>query len=328
MPLVDLQVNGGWGIDFSSPDTTLDEMRACCEAVVASGTAAFLATLVSCDLGTYRRNLPMLARLAAEPTMRGRLLGVHLEGPFLAEDPRVLGAHRAEHVRVGDPAALDELLELSGGKVRMLTLGAEPPGADTLIRHARRRGVVVSIGHSWLTGERLRAARAAGAAALTHLGNALPATLDKWENPLWAGLLADGLTATVVADGHHLSPSALALVIRCKGVDRVVAVSDAAPAAGLPPGTYHVLGQPARLHPDGRLVNEEEGHLVGSTAALVDCLNTLLRLRVADPQDCLRMASRNPLALLGVPAHEVAAGPCAVYDPDAGRFVPSAGVAA
>lgn len=306
-PLVDLQVNGGWGVGFADPDATLAQMRACCEQIFARGTTAFLATLVSSPPEVYKRNLPMLARLAREPAMHGRLLGIHLEGPFLAADERVLGAHRAEHVSDGGLAHLGELIDLCDGSLRMLTVSVQTPDAGRIINTAARLGIAVSIGHSFFSEAELTAAAAKGARALTHLGNALPATLDKRDNPFYAGLLSDELTACFIADDHHLSRAMLRLLFRCKSRDRLIAVSDAAPVAGLPAGSYRVFGQDAVLEPTGRLVNLEENHLVGSSTDLLAGLNTLLRSGVCSPDDCAAIGSANPLALLGVPTAELAA---------------------
>jgi N-acetylglucosamine-6-phosphate deacetylase len=327
--VVDLQINGGWGVDFAAPDVTLAELRDCCDAVLASGTAAFLPTLVSSPMEVYRRNLPLLVRLLDEPALRGRALGIHLEGPFLAADERVLGAHRRDHVSPHGTTDLAELLELSGGHLRMLTVAAERPDAREIIATATGRGVTVSVGHSFFTAADLRSAADAGARALTHLGNALPGALDKQDNPFYAGLLADDLTACFIADGHHLSEAALRLLLRCKPPDRLVAVSDAAPVAGLPPGRYHALGQPVVLAEDGRLVNPAENHLVASTASLLDCLNHLLRLGLCDPADCERIGGTNPLALLDLsPAALPPDGPRVAYDRETRSLAPARGAPA
>jgi N-acetylglucosamine-6-phosphate deacetylase len=299
-PLVDLQVNGAFGVDFSSPDVTYAELQECCRAIVAGGTAAFLSTLVSCPEDTYRRNLPLLVRLCGDERLAGSVLGLHLEGPFLARDERVLGAHRGAHVRDADPALLDRLISLGAGRVRLITVAAEIPGAEALARRAVAHGVRVSIGHSYYDSDRLRAMYEAGARALTHLGNALPPSLEKQGNPLLAGLLADHYVAMFIGDGQHLSRELLRLLMRCLGPERLIAVSDASPVAGLVPGRYAALGQQVELRADGGVYNDAERHLVGSSRCLLEVVNTLLRLGVCEPADCVRMASTNPLAFLGL----------------------------
>lgn len=323
-PLVDLQVNGGWGVDFGAEDLNRVQIRDCVGAWFDAGTAALLATLVSAPVDVYRRNLPLLAAVAEEPAMQGRLLGVHLEGPFLPADARVLGAHRAANVRPASPAEFDEWQALSRGRIRLLTVGAEVSGIEPLIRHARRHGVTVSVGHSFYTGADLARTAAAGATALTHIGNALPPMLDKRSNPWQAALLADGLRAMFVADGHHLSADMLALLLRARPVDTLVAVSDASPVAGLPPGDYWVLGQPTRLTAEGALYNADEDHLVGSAVGLREGVNHLLRQGLCSPADCRRLAGLNPLALINLtPADLPSRVPAVAYASDQHGFVPA-----
>jgi N-acetylglucosamine-6-phosphate deacetylase len=321
-PLVDLQVNGGWGVDFSSPDATKADLRDCIEAWLDAGLAALLPTIVTSPGAIYERNLPLLAALTEEPSLRGRVLGIHLEGPFLPNDPRVLGAHRSVHLEPASTAQLDRIHVLSRGSLRMLTVAAEIPGVANLIRHARSLNVVVAIGHSYYTGDNLMRMAEVGATALTHVGNALPPQLDRHANPIIAALLADYLTAMFIADGHHLSVDLLRLLFRSRSINRLVAVSDAASIAGLPPGDYIVLNQRARLMKDGALRNLGENHLVGSSVGLRTCVDNLVRQGVCTPGDCAKVASANPLALLGLSRADLGPnGTMVTYNAEQGCFV-------
>jgi len=298
-PLVDLQVNGWYGTDFSAPDLTPERVVEVADRLREAGTVGFLATLISAPVPVLTRNLALLADLADGP-LRGRLLGAHLEGPFVAPDDRVLGAHRRAHVLAPDTSVLGALLEVGAGHVRLLTVAAEIPGADRLTRHAVAAGVKVSIGHSWAGRDDLARAVDAGATALTHWGNALPPVLDKRENPLLAGLLTRGLTPMVIADGHHLSADLLALVLRTRGPEGTVLVSDAAPVGGLPPGRYTVFEQEAELTADGALRNHGEGHLVGSAATLRHCVEVVTASGETTAASARAMASTRALDLIGL----------------------------
>ena len=325
-PLVDLQVNGGWGVDFSSIDVTKEELRYCMLSWFDSGVAALLPTIVSSSDEVYQRNLPLLAAIADESTLRNRMLGIHLEGPFLSKDPRVLGAHRAVNLQPASTMRLDRMIELSQGRIRMLTVAAEIPAARELIRYACHRGIAVAIGHSYYTSEDLMRAAAVGATALTHVGNALPSLIDRHQNPIIAALLADQLTAMFIADGHHLSIDMLRLLFKTRTIDRLVAVSDASPVAGLPPGEYQVLSQKARLMPDGALRNFDENHLVGSSANLLTCLDYLVNQGICAPSACARMAGINPLALIAARKSELAScSSMIIYDQEQGHFVNAKG---
>jgi N-acetylglucosamine-6-phosphate deacetylase len=294
---VDLQVNGYLGVDFSSPALTADGFARVCRALLQTGTAAFLPTVITSPLETYQRNLPLIATVMDWPEFRGQLLGFHLEGPFISTQPGAVGAHNPEWTRHPDVELLRQLIAWSGGKIRLLTLAAELPGAAELAQYAASQRMVVSIGHTLATTGDLDRLHQAGAAALTHLGNGLPATLPKFANPLWAGLADERYTAMMIGDGHHIPPGVLKAMIRAKGVENTIIVSDAAPVAGLLPGEYTTLGNRAVLEPSGRLHNPEKGCLVGSSFTLSRCMVSLASLGFSS-EECIALGRTNPLRLL------------------------------
>jgi N-acetylglucosamine-6-phosphate deacetylase len=140
----------------------------------------------------------------------------------------------------------------------------------------------------------------AGARALTHLGNGVPAVIPRHENPVWAGLANDQLTAMIITDGHHLPPSVIKAIIRTKTPARCILVSDASPIAGLSPGTYETLGQRVVLDPSGRLYNPKGNHLVGSSATLVQCTKHLATIDLTTSDDLITMTYHNALKLLNI----------------------------
>jgi N-acetylglucosamine-6-phosphate deacetylase len=295
---VDLQVNGFAGVDFSSPGLTEAELVRAWRALLAQGTAAFLPTVITSPLDVYARNLPLLAQVLRRDEFRGRVLGLHLEGPFISPEPGVVGAHNPAHVRAPDVDLLARLLDWAEGRVRLLTLAAEVPGAADLARFARTRDVTVSVGHSSFDTADLDRMAAAGATALTHLGNGLPNRLPRHANPIWVGLAHDAFIAMVIADGHHLPAPVLTTMVRAKGPERLVVVSDAAPVAGLPPGRYTVLGNDAILEPSGRFHNPEKQCLVGSSATMAQCMAHLASLNLLSEDALHAVGVRNPLRLL------------------------------
>lgn len=317
---VDLQVNGFAGIDFAGDSVSEQELREASMMVLERGTAAFLPTLVSASPETYARNLPMLARLCRSDELRGRVLGIHLEGPFIANDPRVTGAHRPVHVRPADPRLLEEWQDLAGGCIRLLTIAAEIDGAASLAAAATRMGIRVAVGHSFASIEQLVAAREAGAAALTHFGNALPLELPRHENPIVAGLAVDGYSLMLITDGHHLPRSFVDAVLRIKGKQQVIVVSDLSPAAMLPPGRYVVMGQPVVVSESGSVKNPAESHLVGSGATLLQCINQLRDWKLLDEDGCWEVGLHNPLRFLGLAAEDVRPLVNVTLNRDAARF--------
>ena len=318
---VDLQVNGYLGIDFSDPALSPDAARKTCRALLAHGTAAFLPTIVTSAHDTYRRNLPLLASLLQEQEFAGRLLGLHLEGPFISPEPGARGVHNPAHIRPPDPIELDELIELSSATVKLITIAAEIPGADEFIRHAVSRGIAVSLGHQLANPSALAKAAESGATALTHLGNGIPAMIPRHENPLWAGMSEDQLNGMIITDGHHLPPPVIKCILRAKGIERSIVVSDAAPIAGMPPGPYHALGNDVILEASGRLYNPESGYLAGSGSTMFECMNHLAGLDILSEDELLRVGFLNPLKLIGLtPSAISASAPHIRYDPKLKTF--------
>jgi N-acetylglucosamine-6-phosphate deacetylase len=304
---VDLQVNGFLGVDFSSPDLSRSDLIRAFEGILAAGTLVCLPTLITSPLDVYRRNLPMIAALIETPDFRGRIPGIHLEGPFISNQPGAVGAHNPEWTRLPDPALFDQIQSWAGGLIRLLTLAPELNGSAELAARAAQQGIIVSLGHTLAAPEHLASAWQSGARSLTHLGNGLPANLPKFANPLWAGLADNRYIAMMIADGHHIPPGILRAMIRAKGVDRTIIVSDAAPVAGLPPGEYRTLGNHAILEPDGRLHNPEKGCLVGSSYTLARCMEVVTGLGEFSEHEIRLMGFHNPLRLLGIDAGAI---PC------------------
>jgi N-acetylglucosamine-6-phosphate deacetylase len=299
---VDLQVNGFAGVDFNAPDLTADAFAQAVRALAAAGTAAFCPTLITGDPETVCRNLAViLATERRDSDVRGRLLGFHLEGPFISSEPGAVGAHDPRWVRPPDPTLFDRLLDAAEGRVRLLTLAAELPGAADLTRHAVARGVTVSCGHQTAhTPEQLACLATAGASALTHLGNGVANCLPRHDNVIWAGLAEDRLAVMFIPDGHHLPRHLLKVYVRAAGVGRLIAVSDASHPAGLPPGRYQVLGNDAILEPDGLLHNPAKKCLVGSSITMQQALRVLADLDIGLTSDDLaQIGFWNPLRLIG-----------------------------
>ncbi len=296
---VDLQVNGFIGVDFSSAALTEEAFLHAGHALIARGTAAFLPTLITGSEAVLHRNLTVIvSALKKDATLARHVPGIHLEGPFISREPGAVGAHDPAAVHAPDVALFDRLCAWSDGRLRLLTLAAELPGAAELARHAVAQGVAVSCGHQLAGPADLARLAEAGATALTHLGNGMPNLVHRHNNPLLAGLAEERLKILFIADGHHLPHHVLKVLARAAGAARLIATSDASPAAGLPPGAYHVLGNAAVLEPDGKLHNPEKQCLVGSSATLLQCMNVLHGLGLFALEDLVRIGFHNPLALI------------------------------
>ncbi len=306
--LVDLQVNGYKGVDFSDIDVSESSLAEGFRSIINSGTTAFLATVITGPEKLYRRNLPLIAKVVGREEFRGHVLGIHVEGPFISPAEGARGAHTLKWIRKPDVGFLKEIIELGRGHVRLLTIAAEVEGAEELTRYAVSRGITVGLGHQMATAEDLRRQVQAGARVLTHLGNGLPSMVNRHENPLLAGLGNDELSAIMITDGHHLPEFLVKTIIRTKGTKRCIVVTDSTSLAGMKPGEYESLGADVVLESNGRLYIPATGYLAGSAATMMDCMNWLASLKLVKPQELIDIGFYNPLRLIGVSPEKVGEG--------------------
>jgi N-acetylglucosamine-6-phosphate deacetylase len=285
---------------------TQDDFVLACRGVLEAGTTAFLPTMITSPAEVYEHNLPIIASVLQNEEFRGRLLGIHLEGPFISAQEGARGAHDSQWITKPDVGYLEQLIEWSDGNVKLITIAAELQGAEKLARYASSLGIAVSLGHQMAGDEDLHRLVRAGAACLTHLGNGVPAMLPRHENPIWAGMANDDLVAMIITDGHHLPAAVLKAIIRTKGAERCVVVSDASPPAGLPAGEYEVLGHKIVLEDTGRLNDLTTGYLAGSSATMLQCMNHLASLHLVGSEELLAMGFDNPLRLIGLGPEDVA----------------------
>ncbi len=296
---IDLQVNGYLGIDFSEPGLTLSDIRRVTRALVERGTIAYCPTVITGSVDTYKQNLPVLAQAMEEPDLQPHLLGIHLEGPFISPEEGARGAHPRRFTREPDIDLFEQLLAFSKGKVSIVTVAPELPGAGDLIRCISGHSIRVFLGHHLAGPGAIEKACRAGATASTHLGNGLPNILPRHLNPLWDQLAEDQLTALLITDGHHLPDNFIRVVSKVKAPERLAVTSDSAPIAGLPPGRYNTLGQEVLLEESGRLWNPVGQHLVGSSSCMMQCMNYLAALDLMGEEELYLVGYHNPLRLLG-----------------------------
>jgi N-acetylglucosamine-6-phosphate deacetylase len=308
----DIQVNGCHGVSFNSERLTADEVRRVADVCRAHGAGAFCPTLITAAAGALAHGFATLARACdADPALARALPAFHLEGPYIAAEDGPRGAHPREQVRPPDCDEFRRWQDAAGGRIRLVTLAPELPGALPFIERLTASGVVVSIGHTAATPDQIRDAVSAGARLSTHLGNGAHAVLPRHPNYIWEQLAADGLWASVIADGHHLPPSVLKSVLRVKTPARVVLISDASSLAGLPPGRYPIWGGEFEVRPEGKIVVPGTGFLAGAAVFLDTCVGHILRLGLAGLREAVEMAAVRPRELLGLPGPRLEAGAAA-----------------
>ncbi len=297
--LIDLQVNGYRGIDFSSNELTEEGFALACRQLIQQGVSAFCPTIITSSETVYRTNLARMARVIRSAEFRDHIPGIHAEGPFLSREPGAIGCHNPNWARPADEAFLERMQEWADGAIAILTMAADIPGAAQLARRADQMGIRVFLGHQMAGVEVLKELADAGARAVTHLGNGMPAMVHRHDNPLLHALAVDELAVTIITDGHHLPAHLIKTIVKCKGIDQVAVISDAAPLAGMPPGDYVTLGNPVRLEPSGLLHNPQLHCMVGSSATIVDCYRHAQSLDCFSTADLEKLFYANPIRLLG-----------------------------
>ena len=294
--LIDLQVNGYCGHDFNADDLCIDTVRSLARRMLVTGVTTFLPTLITASEEKIVRNLRVIAAARnSDPLLMHMIPFVHVEGPHIAPDDGPRGAHPHEHVRPPDLAEFLRWQAASGDRVGMVTLSPHYSGAPEYIRALSGQGIHLSLGHSNATADQIHAAAAAGACLSTHLGNGVANLLPRHPNLIWAQLAEDRLTASFIADGHHLPGDTLTVMLRAKTVPRSILVSDLVMLAGLAPGEYVTpIGGKVELHPDGRLNVAGSGYLAGATAKLKDAIAYVIANTGFSLGDAVTMATVNP----------------------------------
>jgi len=286
---VDAHINGIAGVDFMTADAGGHAHAA--EALAAAGVVAYQPTLVSSPPEAYDEPLAEAAAAMSKPGGAARIVGVHLEGPFLSE--RWPGAHDPAHLLTPDPALADRLC--NAGPVTTVTLAPELGGGLELVERLTRRGVRVSVGHSDADAATSHAAFDRGACAITHVHNAHRRWRARDPGPAGVALVRPDVWVQAIVDGVHLAPeSALGTFLAAGG--RFCLVTDAVEAAGMPPGRYRLADRVVHVH-DGA-VRLADGTLAGSVLTMDAAVRNLVSLGIGLPQ-AVHAAAKAPARSLG-----------------------------
>jgi N-acetylglucosamine-6-phosphate deacetylase len=308
--LVDLQINGHGGQEFSSPQLTKQHVASIVEAVLCGGVTRLCPTVTTEGFAVLSHSVRTIAEACGESSdLARRIVGIHVEGPYISPEDGPRGAHPRQHCRPPDWDEFQRLQEAAGGMIRLLTVAAEYEQAPEFIRRAANSGVVVAIGHTAATPAQIAAAVDAGARLSTHLGNGSHPLLPRHPNYIWSQLADDRLSASLIADGHHLPAEVVKCFIRVKSVDRCVLVSDLSGMAGLPPGRYEGSLNALEILADGRLVVAGQRTIfAGAGAPLYVGVANAAHFAGIGLAAAIRMATLNPARLMGIASGEFSAG--------------------
>lgn len=308
--LFDLQVNGYAGIDFNCETITSAKMDDALAAMARAGVSHCLPTLISADPDRLICKLRALDAAVEGAQLRAMVPGYHLEGPFLSEQDGYAGCHPPDAMRDPDSGLVERLEQGLSRPVLLITVAPERAGSEAFIGSMIDRGKVVALGHTAATGAQIAQAVQAGARLSTHLGNALRQMQPKFDNPLMAQLAEDRLWASVIADGIHVPPAAMKVMLRAKGLERSVLVTDATSAAGAPAGLYEFAGMTIERNEKGAVRAPGAAVLAGSSLTLDQAVRNVVAWGLATEEQAVRMARDNPRAVMqpALDAHGIVLG--------------------
>ena len=289
---IDVHIHGAVGIDVM--DATADQLCAISEFLAMQGVTAWLPTFVPAADRNYASAVEAIAK-AAQTSRGARVLGVHYEGPFV--NSAQCGALHTEYFKTySGPSDVDGL-PVPSGLVRMITLAPEVDGGVELVRELKSRGWAISIGHTRAPLGVLDRAFEAGARHMTHFMNAMAPVHHRAPGPIAWGLSRDDVTCDVIADGIHLDPFMLRLLMKVKRSRGIALISDAIAAAGKGDGDYNIWGETITVK-NGRTSNAA-GSIAGSVITMLDAVRMMRSLGVSYV-DLAAIASSNLARLLGV----------------------------
>jgi N-acetylglucosamine-6-phosphate deacetylase len=290
---IDEHIHGAGGAD--AMDGTAEALATIAKTVAAEGTVAFLATTMTQSpeniLGAMNA-----VREYGEGEEGARLIGIHLEGPFIAEAHK--GAQPREYVAKPDAHVFDEYNEASGGRIKIVTLAPEEEGAGALIAHLSEQGIVPSIGHTGAKCADIDAAIACGAKNVTHTYNAQSALHHREIGTVGSAMLFDELACELIADTIHVSVPAIKLLNKCKPDGKLVLITDAMRAKGLPDGESELGGQKVFVkNGEARLA---DGTLAGSVLRMNAALKNMVEKAGLTLEKACDLATINPAKVLGI----------------------------
>jgi len=291
---IDLHVHGGGGYSLATRDP--DEIRTYARWVISHGVTSFLPTVFGATVDEGLEFVRTAAQATGPVDGGARVLGVNLEGPFVNDRRR--GALPKDWLRGEETALLKLLIEEARETLRIMTLAPEITDYRRLIETLTTAGVVASVGHTNVDYQIAQFAFAAGASHVTHLFNAMRPFHHREPGVVGAAFDDGDATVEVIADGVHLNPTVVTMLIKLFGPERIALVSDAVPPAGSPFGMFRLGEEEAEVFGDRVLL--QDGTIAGSAETMDHCVRNIVWWQAADLQNAVRMASTVPAGVLGL----------------------------
>lgn len=291
---IDVHTHGAVGVDVNGAST--GDLEKISRFFAGNGTTSWLCSVLTDTVEQTEWCIDQFKAHKAGEQPTSELLGIHLEGPFLASEFK--GAMPERLLRKGDPELLRRYQERAEGNIRYITVSPEVEGVVDMIPTARELGIAAAIGHSGADYETSMEAIRQGAQAATHTFNAM-GLLHQHRPAIMGAVLESDIYCEMICDGRHLHPGVVRLLIKTKGMDKVVAITDSIMAAGLPDGNYH-LGVNEVVVEDGDAKLASTGVRAGSTLTQDAALRNLLAFTGRPMEELLPALTENPAKLIGV----------------------------
>lgn len=285
---IDVHTHGGGGYNLHT--TRADEIRGYARWVPNTGVTSFLIAVVGVPGSIPAEQLRTAVEVLDHPAGGAEPLGIHLEGPYISVARR--GAHPSSWLRIPDESETEQLLAVTAGHLRLLTIAPELPGASTMIRRLVDAGITVSMGHTDATYEQAQEAIKLGVTHVTHCFNAMRPLLHRAPGPLAALAQANKVYGELIADGVHVHPAAMSALVKLLGPERTIVITDALAGAGLQDATFEFAGQPARVI--NGAAHLADGTITGSVLTMDQALRNVMLMTGVSLQQAIGMLTLNP----------------------------------
>ena len=292
--LIDNQVNGYAGIDFSGNNLSIEGVIKATQSIWRDGVTTYLPTVLTNSNENLVKNFKILnAAINAEGWLKESIAGFHLEGPYISPEEGYRGCHPLKHIRKASWREFMRYQDASGGRIIQVTLAPEIDGAMEFINKCVKNEIIVAIGHTNASSEQIAEAGDEGARLSTHLGNGCANLIHRHKNPIWPQLANEMLTSTLIADGHHLTPEEVNVFYKVKGSGNIILTSDITYLGGMPPGRYRFLESDVVMTAEGMLINPDLNCLAGASFPLKKGFGNILKFTNCDLKDAIKMTSEN-----------------------------------
>ncbi|MCH5586449.1 N-acetylglucosamine-6-phosphate deacetylase [Shimazuella sp. AN120528] len=296
--LIDIHVHGN--ANFDVMDGKVESLYGIAKSLSSYGVTSFLATTMTMPIDQIIQAIHAVMQYQQNPSPYARLIGVHLEGPFIS--PKRKGAQKEEDILHPTHEKLEQIQTLLQDKLKVVTIAPEIPHALETIKILSKNGIICSIGHSDATEKQVKKALDSGATHFTHLFNAMRELHHREPGVVGSALIHHDSSCDIIADMIHVHPSVVRLVFELKTREKLLLISDGMRAVGMGDGIFHLGGQKVNVH--HCIARLDDGSLAGSTLTLNKAVQNMANIVGTSLVDAVYMASTSPAKKLGIDHHK------------------------